>query len=153
MIEQDYVDFCNEASDLERRAEGYLARLSEEGLRQLRGFVRSETEASRGKLLDGYTFLLAMMDAEIDERVRNPSKVFEDAILTYSSDVSKAGDRLVSTLMHMSDADWDRSAQIIQSWIERGCEEASTYSRVIEMVVYERGRIAAAHASPLDIPF
>lgn len=153
MIEQDTVDFSNEAYALERMAEGYLGKLSAETLAELRGFIRSEFESAHGDISPGQKFLTEMLDREIDDRERNPSKGFENAILVFVSEAGEARDRLVGALIEMPAAEWDRAAGIISNWIERGAPDAATYARVLEEVVYERGRISAGDKSPIEVPF
>jgi len=58
MTEQDYVDFCNQASALAKRAEALFADLSDDHVLQLNGFVRSELAcAPGGTIAPGYDFL------------------------------------------------------------------------------------------------
>lgn len=72
MVEQDYVDFCNLASDLRGRAEAFFARYGEEHIYQLDGLVRMELSACPGgKVEPAYDFLAAVLAEEVVER-RNP---------------------------------------------------------------------------------
>jgi len=74
MIEQDYVDFCNAATDLCERAEAFFADLEDEHVFQLDGLVRSEIAACpSGKVSPGYDFLAAILAQEVAER-RNPTR-------------------------------------------------------------------------------
>ncbi|WP_442580740.1 hypothetical protein ACSBOB_01685 [Mesorhizobium sp. ASY16-5R] len=151
MMEQDIVDFCSEAYKLEKTAEGYLAERSAETLAQLRGYIR--LEFPQGDMSAGQKFLAEMIDDEISERERNPSTAFEDAILSFVSEEGEARDRLVDKLMALPAAQWDRSAEILGNWIERGGLQAATYARVLEEVVHARGRSAAVNQSPIEVPF
>lgn len=153
MVEQDYDDFCNEAHDLEASVEAFFANLSEDQLDQLSGFVRSEIDASKGRLRPGYSFLAAMLGEEVAHRKRVSSKAFERAILTFTSELVDASDHLISALTKMPDEEWSRASEIICTWIERGCANADAYGRVLERVIHERGRLAAANATRLEIPF
>ncbi|MFI0844410.1 hypothetical protein [Mesorhizobium sp. IMUNJ 23232] len=158
MMEQDIVDFCNEAHKLERMAEGYLAKMSAGTLARLRGFIRSEFETPHADIAPGQKFLAEMIDIEIAAREHNPTWNFENAISTYLVEAGKAQGQLVDTLIAMPAEDWDRAAEIISNWIERGSSEATSYVRVLEEVAYERGRIAANSMSigrtdDVELPF
>ncbi|MGN6772023.1 MAG: hypothetical protein ACTHJQ_19580 [Rhizobiaceae bacterium] len=152
-IESDYVDFCNEVHGLEKRAEGYLAQLSEENLLQLRGFVRTEEKAAKGEISRGYTFLTAMLDAEIKDRQFVPSGAFRDAVFTFIADAERANEQLASSLAKLSDVEWVRARPALENWIERGCSEATAYRKVLEMADYERARLAEEHSTPFEMPF
>lgn len=79
MTEQDYVDFCNFAYGLRRRAEGFFAQMSDEHVYQLDGLVRSEMAASSGGTVEeAYDFLAAILAQEAAERsnpIRNVVKL------------------------------------------------------------------------------
>lgn len=69
MVEQDYVDFCNLASDLRNRAQAFFAQYPDEHVYQLDGLVRMEMSACpSGKVEAGYDFLAAILAEEVVER-------------------------------------------------------------------------------------
>jgi hypothetical protein len=156
MIEQDYTDFCNVATDLVERAEGYFARISDETLHQLRGLVRSEMAASPGgTVAPGYDFLAGMLDAEVEDRERHPMKAFQTAMLDFTSAKCAAISELVAKLTALPNAEWNRARDALQSWIANGCSNEKAYRRVVDEVDYERARLASsdqAHPAP-KIPF
>lgn len=153
MIEQDYVDFCNEVYGLTSRAEGYLAKLSEEDLRQMQGLVRSEMGASSGAVAPGYNFLMAMLDAEIVDRETHPSREFRDAMIAYVSATVQARDDLATDLAKLPGPEWHRARNALTNWIDRGCTKAPAYRRVVEIVDCERSNAGEAQAQPLEVPF
>lgn len=78
MVEQDYVDFCNLASDLRRRAQAFLALHGDEHIYQLDGLVRMEMSACpTGKVEPAYDFLAAILAEEVVERKTPKSNVIK----------------------------------------------------------------------------
>lgn len=152
MIGNDYVEFCNEAFDLAARAEGYLAKLSDEDLHQLQGLVCNETQAASGDVAPGYNFLKVMLDDEIEERRQHPAPAFRDAIFTFAADSLRARDDLSTALTNLPDLEWHRARSNLENWIERGCKDAAAYQHVIEMVDLERAQTESAQ-DPIDLPF
>lgn len=78
MDEQDYVDFCNLASDLRTLAQHFFARQPDEQVYQLDGLVRMEMSACpSGKVEPAYDFLAAILAEEVAERRTPKSNVVQ----------------------------------------------------------------------------
>lgn len=78
MVEQNYVDFCNLASDLQTRAEAFFARHGDEHIFQLDGLVRMELSACPGRSVGpAYDFVAAILAKEVIERRTPKSNVVQ----------------------------------------------------------------------------
>lgn len=78
MVEQDYVDFCNSAFDLRKRAESFFAQMGDDLVYQLDGLVRNElATCPNGKIEPAYDFLAAILAEEVTERRTPKSNVVQ----------------------------------------------------------------------------
>lgn len=78
MNDQDYVDFCNIAFDIDTLADAYFSGLSDDKIEQISGFVRNERAATAtGKVSLPYDFLADAMAEEIERRktLSEPTKM------------------------------------------------------------------------------
>lgn len=78
MMEQDYVDFCNQASALTTQAEALFVDISDDHVLQLNGLVRSEIACCPGETVaPGFDFLAAILAQEVERRTRPDKNVFQ----------------------------------------------------------------------------
>lgn len=78
MTDQDYVDFCNIAFDIDALADAYFRRFSDEEIEQISGFIRNQRAATAtGKVSLPYDFLADAMAEEIERRktLSKPTKM------------------------------------------------------------------------------
>lgn len=76
MVEQDYVDFCNLAFELRKRAQTFFAEYGDEHIFQLDGLVRMEMSACpSGKVEPAYDFVAGILSEEVAERRQPRSNV------------------------------------------------------------------------------